>query len=318
MKYFDLETNAWKSFPFMATLDNVTACFCTEYVGNYLYVATDSNVIYRYHTVNNVWEKLPCFETLKRAKRYQTKSAKCLCSVGDYMHAISESGLPQRYSVAQNKWQSGSALPFLELIDVQDKLVSIAAVVMKSRIYVLHGYCRTIEEGRLEAETAMVHCFDPEKNEWKQKAWTSHPHFGSSLLVDNNKLYVAGGKISCKTREGKLIPHGDPAPVEVYDEVRNRWSVVEQKHIPPNNLDAVEIGKKVYFIVNKFPIDSGIRIPPGEVYHISLHKWEEGGIGSISENAVLCYLPVKKDSLKATPPSENNTGGLQQLLKETL
>ena len=76
----------------------------------------------------------------------------------------------------------------------------------------------------------------------------------------------------------------------------NKWSVVDQKHIPENNLGAVEVDGRVYFIINKFPIDSGIRIPPGEVYPVSLHKWEK--LGNISWTAALCYAPIKKKSLK--------------------
>jgi len=295
MKYFDVKTKEWKCFPSMATLDEATACFCAEYVGNYLYVAAETrdHVIYRYHSVNNEWETLPYFQS---SHSYASRIS-CLCSVGDYIFAITNSNVLQRYSLAQNKWQSGSTLPFLKKIGEKDKLTSEAAVVVKSKIYVLFGYCTT---GMLAR--AVFYCFDPQKNEWKEKASTSHPHFESVLFVDNNKLYVAGGRIS-------FYGGAAPAPVEVYDEVRNMWSVVEQKHIPPNNLGAVEINEKVYFIINKFPIDIGIRIPPGEVYHISLHKWEEGarGIGKINENAVLCYLPVKKDSLKAKPTSEKKS-----------
>ena len=57
MNYFDVETNEWKCIPSMATLIEATACFCAEYVGNYLYVAKKkslhSGAIYRYHSVNN-------------------------------------------------------------------------------------------------------------------------------------------------------------------------------------------------------------------------------------------------------------------------
>ena len=312
MSYFDVETNEWKSFPSMATLDNASACLCTEYVGNYLYVAAKtsagSGVIYRYHSVNDEWETLPYFQS----SHSNDPGISCLCSIDDYIFAITKSNVLQRYSLVQNKWQSGSTLPFSN----NSSLISATAVVTKSKIYVLHGYYKY--KGRSsELQPAVVHCFEPQKNKWIQKASTFHPHFGSTLLVDNNKLYVAGGKVSVY-EVSEAIPAGDSAPVEVYDEVRNMWSVVKQKHIPPNNLGAVEINEKVYFIINKFPIDTGIRIPPGEVYHISLQKWEEGGIGKISRDAVLCYLPVKKDSLKAKPQSKENTGGMQHLLKETL
>jgi len=71
----------------------------------------------------------------------------------------------------------------------------------------------------------------------EKKAKTCKPHFKSSLLAVNSKLYVAGGY------DGTL--QDNPAHVEVYDEEKNTWSVVEQKHIPPNNPNAVEIGGKV-------------------------------------------------------------------------
>ena len=83
--------------------------------------------------------------------------------------------------------------------------------------------------------------------------------------------------------------------VEVYDEKNNTWSVVDQPHIPPNNLGAIEVEGSVYFIINSFPVDSGIRIPPGEVYPVSLDEWEN--LGKVAKNAVLCRMPVKREDL---------------------
>lgn len=287
---------------------------CAEYIGNYLYVAGKypprSGVIYRYHVINNMWETLPRFQSSTMGCDHVIN---CLCSVNEYLYAISDTHLPQRYSLAQNQWQSGSKLPFLKKSNNRDKLCDVAAVVMKSKIYVLHG-CYREEDRSLTAQTAVFHCFDPEKHEWRQKASTSSPHFGSTLFVDNKKLYVAGGKISMwnDIRRGKITPDGDPAPVKVYDEETNKWFVVDQTHIPPNDLGAVEVEGKIYFIINKFPVDSGIRIPPGEVYHISLHEWSKDdnsllrtrwrksdlGITTINKDAALCFLPVNADSLK--------------------
>ena len=219
-----------------------------------------------------------------------------MCSVNEYVYAISDSNPPQRYSSTQNKWQSGSTLPFLKgKSGDRHELSNVAAVVMKSKIYVLHGY-RRLEWKTWKVKSAVFHCFDPQKNEWEKKASTSSPHFRSSLFVDNSKLYVAGGNAS--------FGYGDPAPVEVYSEEKNRWFVVDQTHIPPNKLGAVEVEGKVYFIINKFPFDSGIRIPPGEVYHISLNEWETKEIAQIGDDAALCYLPVKRESLEKKSSSE--------------
>jgi len=175
-----------------------------------------------------------------------------LCFVGDYIFAITKFNVLQRYNLAQNKWQIGSTLPFLNKSDDEGTLTSAAAVAMKSKIYVRFERYRNVR-GDFETETVVFYCFDPQQNEWKEKAWTSHPHFESALFVYNNKLYVAGGKISFNGYR----PQVDPASVVVYDEVRNTWSVVEQNHIPPNiDLGAVEINEKVYFIINNFPVDN--------------------------------------------------------------
>ena len=55
MQFFDVQIKTWKSLPSMAKLSEATACFCAEYVGNYMYVAAKREndfVNYRYHTVN--------------------------------------------------------------------------------------------------------------------------------------------------------------------------------------------------------------------------------------------------------------------------
>lgn len=104
---------------------------------------------------------------------------------------------------------------------------------------------------------AVLHYFNPTTNKWKQQSSTCCPHYDSRLFVANNKLYVAGVSGS------SLYPS---ASVKVYDEENNIWSVVEQKHIPPNKLDAVEVEARVYFMVKKFPVDVGIRFPPVDLF----------------------------------------------------
>ena len=229
----------------------------------------------------------------------------CMCSFSEYIYVFSDSEPPQRYSLSQNVWQSASELPFFKKLDYSEKLFSVTAVSIKSKIYVLHGYYsqkysdfQFLLRDAISEKPAVVHCFDPQKNEWEKKASTLSPHFQSSLFVDNNKLYVAGGSVSVSNDfvSGRMCASGETAPVEVYDEENNSWCVVQQNHIPSNDLNAVElIGGKVYFIINKCPIDSGIRIPPNEVYKISLQEWEH--LTTIHEAAVLCYLPVNKEML---------------------
>ena len=307
VQYFDPEVKMWKPLPSVAQLVNETqACFSAEYFGNYLYVAGKNQsgqfVIYRCDLANNSWETLPPLME-------SNHQINCLLAVDDYIYAISETYPLQRYSLASNNWQKGAKLPGagteLRSFFTSDgyyRLSNVAAVVLKSKIHVVHGcqkqgYTNTSRRCPSrefwENKPAVMHCFDPEKNAWEQKSSTCSPHFGSSLFIVNNRLCLAGGKVSCY---GSGKPNGNPAPVEVYKEENNTWSVLEQTHIPPNNLCAVEIEGRVYFIINKYPIDSGIRIPPEEMYHIHLDEWEN--LAQVSDKAVLCYLPVKRESLK--------------------
>ena len=285
--YFDVEAKLWKPLPSVARLEVSYFCFCTERIGNYLFVAAHSrlniNLIHRYDVVNNSWVELPKYGNNHRVE--------CLCSVGDYLYAISESNPPQRYSLTNNSWQGGERL---KVDEDKESLITVSATVMNSKMYVIYGYKKRESDGIFSSSVikpAVVYCFDPRYNVWTKLASTCHPHFESSLFVVNNRLCVAGGSIDdCPEHQ---------APVEVYDEGTNTWSVVPQKHIPPNNLGAVEIEGRVYFIINKFPVDSGIRIPPEEMYQVDLSDWENLA-KVLDSGAVLCYLPVKGENLKGT------------------
>ena len=151
----------------------------------------------------------------------------------------------------------------------KDKLQNIAAVVFRSKIYLIHEYTSSEYDNRncnyRVDMAAVVHCFDRGENEWEQKTSTWYPHFGSSLFVVNNRLCVVGARICTRNY--------NPAPVEVYNEENNSWSVEEQGHIPPNNLGAVKIEGRVYFIVNNSQlIVSQIRIPLEEAYNVYFSK----------------------------------------------
>ena len=300
--YFDEESKEWKLLKSVPDVGEVVEKWSSvKYIGNCLYLASSNVVepdVYRYRIVNKSWEKL--------TKLSFPKIIQCLCSVGDYIYAISESSPPEIYSLADNTWQQCRDNLYLFK---RTALKSVAVAVMNYKLYVMHGL---IEDsfgllGVNVAKSALVHCFDSQKNEWESVTSTCYPHFGSSLIVVNNRLYVAVGKKGCNLF-GEL--NDENAPVEVFKEKRgplswlgrgkvkellDNWSVVEQKHIPANNLGAVEIEGKVYFIINKFPVDSGIRIQPEDTHQVNLDEWKD--LRTVSEQAVLCYLPVKKEDL---------------------
>ncbi len=295
MEQYDGETKMWKSLP--PTTPQVTIeakkFLYAELVGCKLFVGgTDSrstHYLYCYDTEENVWENIP----------HSPEKIGDLCNVGDYMYAISSdfefSQVSQRYNFAKRRWQRFAELKIPKCDNYGNWFYSSGAIVFNSKVYVLYGSRQSMPNSSWCMKPAVLLSFDPVKNKWEQKASTCKPHFSSTLFVVNGKIYVAGGNVSITSTY--CTPRGDPAPVEVYNEKKNSWSVVKQEHIPPNKLSAVEVEGRVYFIINKFPIDSGIRIPPEEVYHVDLDDWEK--LRKVHETAILCHLPVKRDSLNA-------------------
>ena len=277
MKYFDFENKTWKTLPASIPPIKSTHCHSAVSVGNTLFVAgvaLDGNdSLFRYDTERNAWDM----------KQHSCGSIDNLCIIDDYVYAISSLSylVPQRYNMAKRLWQSISKVgnPSWNLLACNN------GAIVRAKMFVLYS--------NKPNQPAVLHCFDPTKNEWSEKAKTCHPHFGSTLFLVNDKLFIAGGRIGFNDHDR---PCGNCAPVEMYNEETNTWSVVEQKRIPANNLNAVEIEGRVYFIINKFPVDSGIRIPPGELYSVPLGEWED--VGKIEQSAVLCHLPLKRECIK--------------------
>ena len=259
--------------------------YCAETVGRQLFVAGNIDGVgystYCYDIETNKWQRqeeaLPC------------GGIRSLCTVSDYMYAVpfDYSKIPQRYSFAKRQWQSFAKF---SLSYHYSYFHNNGASVLHSKLYVLSGLNK--EDPTTGRYYALLHCFDPVTNLWEQKASSCYPHFGSTLFLVNDRLCVAGGYQSLSGR-----PPRNPAPVEVYDEENNKWSVVEQKHIPENNLGAVEVEGRVYLIINNFPFDSGIRIPTGEVYPVYLGDWKN--LRNVANNAALCFVPLKRDSVQA-------------------
>ena len=285
----------------MQKLAKAGECYCVERIGNYLYVAAKINsdhVICCYDIVRDIWSTLPPIPGLSQIQ------IGSLCHLEDHLYVIYKSSTPYRYNIATNHWESDASLKTgCEL--GQKTFCNKAAAVYKSCLYVLYGQGNIRQVDYLfgstfycDASLSVLYCFDPKKNVWEKKASTKTPHYGSSLLVVNNNLYVAGGHCSLQSSSSERyghLPAGDPGAVEVYNDQENEWSVVKQALIPPNNLGAVEIYGRLFFIINSFPVDSGVILPPGEAYPAILDEWKN--LRNIGENAVLCFVTIKKENL---------------------
>ena len=280
---FDVVSKTWKHLTYVnkPQMKAVPPGFqsdihmAAEHIGNHLYVVNKYNV-YCYSIDQNLWKELPPSPC----------SVENLCALGNYMYAIGhDNRVPQRYSFSQRRWQ-----PIAKLSDCSntEHRYSAGATVFDSKLYVLFGHAQRSAVGSNDFSMlkAMLYSFDPQLNHWNILSHTCEPHFNSTLFVVNNKLYVAGGYKSV----ARYKQFREKASVEVY--YGGYWSIVQQSHIPQNYLGAIEVEGRVYFIINKFPIDSGIRIPQGERYPVHLGEWEN--LSQVDQNALLCYLPVKR------------------------
>jgi len=292
MQHYDAETKLWKSWAASTTPQlkiEAEKFLSASLVGSKLFVVVKNSRslyhIYSYETDKKVWENIP----------HSLGAVDGLSTIGGYMYPISttlDNSEPQRYNFVKRRWQRYAKLFIIRL--ESSSFHCSGTTVFHSKVYVLYG-SRSKSESSWRMKPAVLVYFDPVENEWEEKASTRRPHFGSTLFEVNGRLYVAGGNVKVTDTS---TPYGDSALVEVYDEQNDSWSVVTQDHIPPNNLGAVEVEGRVYFIINRFPIDSGIRIPPGEKYHVDLDDWEN--LGEVNSKSVLCYLPANTEILPDT------------------
>jgi len=228
MQYFDVEVKAWK--PLASTIPpmEVRACYCAVSVGSKLSVAgldsSLSDCIFQYDTERNVWEKL----------RHQCGVMKNLWVIDDHMYAVSVNSnqAPQRYSFAKRQWQS------IPLVGRRGKNYCPGknGLIIHSKVFVLYENRSQLPSATFSP--AVLNCFDPVKNEWEVKATTCQPHFGSSLFVGDNRLYVAGGYVSMNVNRfcQYTSPCGNPAPVEMYNEEKTLGLLLSKNTFPRTTL----------------------------------------------------------------------------------
>lgn len=301
MQQFDFEDKVWQPLPSIAVIPGANTCVTAKVVGNNVYVGeNDANddqcsYVWCYNTEKNLWHKLPPL----------LGQIGTLCAMGDYLYAISSDfkQIPQRYSFSKRQWQSIARIE-VERDDPGDDISPSVifmngAVVLHSKLYVGYECKYSCPVASFDSSTKTttarfkMYCFDEGQNQWHKESRQDGDlgsHFGSCLFVVTNKICLAGGPFYGDDNTGS--PVSDPASVNVYDESTGQWYREEQKHIPQNNLGAVEVDGKVYFIINKFPVDSGIRIPQEDVFPVCLGDW--GNIVRTNDDTALCYLPLTK------------------------
>ena len=286
-------SNSWETLPPVLSHDD----FCSSEIGSlcflddFLYAISGGStcVPFRYSPAENNWQggaNLSLEEQLHNSNNRLTNATATVWKSNIYvLHGLKKA--EERDMRSNSVRPSPTSTPFVFATPSVTAASSFGAVSHGGQVVSAKPTSQVCVD-----KAALLHFFDSKTNQWKQLSSTCRSHCNSGLFVVNNRLFAAGG-CTHNSQRG-LIPPGS-ASVEVYDDGNDTWSVVKQKHIPPNKLGVVEIEGRVYFMVNKFPVDVGIRIPPGEVYQICLNDWKN--LVQINEDAVLCCMPLKTESL---------------------
>ena len=249
-------SNSWETLPPVLSHDDFfsskigSLCF----LDNFLYAISGRStcVPFRYSPAENSWQggaNLSLEEQLHNSNNRLTKATATVWKSHIYvLHGVKKAKERKMQSNSVRRTLGASSFSFGASVATP---ASLSGAVSHGG----HVVSAKLTSQVCVDKAAVLHLFDPKTNQWKQLSSTCSPHCNSGLFVVNNRLFAAGG-CTHNSQRG-LIPPGS-ASVEVYDDGDDTWSVVKQKHISLNNLGAVEIEGRFYFMVNKFPVDVDI------------------------------------------------------------
>lgn len=282
--FFESSEKQWKLLTGMAE-NPCMSPYTAALSSHALYLCNGKGRCYEYCISSNKWSKLPVMHFEKQYLR--------LCVLEDHLYALGGSR-PERYSFIKKQWQC-IATPF----DTQP-IEGVAFAAYEGGIFAIGGgrSSKHCDEGKC----SRVFVFNPITNKWKPIASTTESHYNAVAFVEKGMLYVAGGLKSAarpKPQRSKVV--------ERYNKDNSKWHCVSQQHIPPTNDSAFEIDGKVFFIQGKAVYESSIRIPPGEVYHVSLDGWNQLQSLPLTENFVFIMVPLGSKLLQLTVSDDSSS-----------
>ena len=260
LKFYDTTKQQWKEFGENIPVNE--ACRAVVCSCSYIYVG-GMKTVYRYNIDSNIWDQLPSMGNTKNG-RYQ------LLVLGDYLYAIGPQ--PERYSFREKSWQA-----IADIVPTENALDnSCAAAVIDGNIFTVGS--------RTPNENALVHCYDPSRNQWEQKASSLKNRINGCTFQCNGKLRITGGKT--KKEEG-WVPL---ETTESYCKETDSWSLTEPKCTAPEDLSfAFEVDDMIFFRLNNFVLDSGIRVSPDQaLYPVKFEEWSSNVAALDSDSLITC------------------------------
>ncbi|WP_445438740.1 Kelch repeat-containing protein [Dyadobacter arcticus] len=159
---------------------------------------------------------------------------------GSYPHEIP---IPDIYifNPIKNEWRKGAAIP------ENRRRGAGGAFVLNDKIYLVCG----IQDGHWDGQVTWLDEFDPASGNWKTLTDAPRPRDHVQVAVLNNKLYLAGGRLS--TARINQVLNTVIKEVDVYDFKTGKWSTLE----PANNLPTLRAGNTTVVFDNKLLIIGG-------------------------------------------------------------
>ncbi len=183
---------------------------------------------------------------------------------GAYPHEIP---IPNIYifNPVKNEWRKGPEIP-------EDRRRGAAgAFVLNDKIYVVCG----IQDGHWDGHVAWFDEYDPDTDKWKTMPDAPRPRDHVQVAVIDNKLYLAGGRLS--TARINQVLNTTIKEVDVYDFKTGKWSTLDAS----NNIPTLRAGNTTVAYGDKILVIGGesdaheVAHNEVEAFDTRTQKWEK-------------------------------------------
>lgn len=169
------------------------------------------------------------------------------------------------FNPAKNEWRKGAQIPSNRLRG------AAGAFVLNDKIYLICG----IQDGHWDGHVAWFDEFDPATNKWTVLPDAPRPRDHVSVAVADNKLLVAGGRLST-ARINQVINTTIPE-TDLYDFSSGKWTTLAPEHNIPTmraGHTAVAYGNKILLIGGESGTQEAAH-QEVEAFNLDTNQWEK-------------------------------------------
>ncbi|CAG4990073.1 N-acetylneuraminate epimerase [Dyadobacter sp. CECT 9275] len=169
------------------------------------------------------------------------------------------------FNPIKNEWRKGPEIP------ENRRRGAAGAFTMNDKIYLVCG----IQDGHWDGQVAWFDEYTPATNTWRKLTDAPRPRDHVQVAVHENKLYVAGGRLS--TARINQVINTTIKEVDVYDFKTDKWTTLDES----NNLPTLRAGHTTVAYGNKILViggESGTQEAAHsevEAFNTQTQKWEK-------------------------------------------